>query len=102
MPPLNLSPPGVPIPCVLPEIGPDCWLKLDVEGGEYEVVPALLARGDYPRRLTMKIHHFNQRGLSLIAQLQEHGYRITGDLSPTLNCTIIEADRERPAPANPQ
>ncbi len=88
------SPPGAPIPCVVPDIGPDCWLKLDIEGGEYEVVPALLERGDYPRWLTMEIHHFDRRGRALIAQLEAHGYRVTGDLSPTASCVTVEARRE--------
>ncbi|OYT71061.1 MAG: hypothetical protein CFK52_09055 [Chloracidobacterium sp. CP2_5A] len=88
------KPPGAPIPCAPPEIGPDCWLKLDIEGSEYEVIPALLERRDYPRWLTMEIHRFDERGAALVAQLREHGYQVAGDLSPTASCVTIEARRE--------
>lgn len=92
---IDESPSDVPISCTLPEIGPDCWLKLDIEGGEYEVVPALLESGNYPRWLTMEIHDFNHRGLELITQLREHGYQVTGDLSTTLRFTTIQAEHKR-------
>lgn len=93
---VNDQPSASPIPCVLPEIGPDCWLKLDVEGAEYEVLPALFALGRYPRWLTMEIHYFDTRGQELLALLRTHGYQITGGDDPTVNCVNISAQR-RPA-----
>ncbi len=87
------QPPGVPIPCALPEIEPDCWLKLDIEGAEYEVLPALLKNGQYPRWISLEIHYFNTKGQSLLSLLREHGYTIQGGEDPTVTCTVISAYR---------
>ena len=53
-----------PIQGILPEIGLDCWLKLDIEGSEYEVLPALFEKSMYPRWISMEVHYFNTRGKS--------------------------------------
>jgi FkbM family methyltransferase len=87
------NPPGVPISCTLPEIGPDCWLKLDIEGAEYEVLPALLRKGLYPRWISMEIHYYDQKGQSLLSLLHEHGYTVKGGEDPTVDCTVISAYR---------
>lgn len=87
------QPPGVPIPCALPEIEPNCWLKLDIEGAEYEVLPALLKNGQYPRWISLEIHYFDTKGQSLLSLLREHGYTIQGGEDPTVNCTVISAYR---------
>ncbi|MEH2153407.1 FkbM family methyltransferase [Nostoc sp.] len=90
---INEEPPGVPIPCTLPEIESDCWLKLDIEGGEYEVLPAILNKGQYPRWISLEIHEFDTKGESLISLLREHGYTIKGGEDATVNCTVISAYR---------
>ncbi len=90
-------PPGHPIPCMLPAIGPECWLKIDVEGAEYEVLPALFAQQDYPRWISMELHWFNKRGASLMSLLRQHGYRVEGGGDPALDCAVIFAER----PASP-
>ncbi|MFQ3582508.1 MAG: FkbM family methyltransferase [Chloracidobacterium sp.] len=90
---IDEQPPGIPIPCVVPRIDADCWLKLDIEGSEYEVLPRLLADGAYPRWISMEIHDFNRRGSALLALLRQHGYEISGDVSPGLSCTTVEAWR---------
>lgn len=87
------NPPGVAIPCTVPEIGADCWLKLDIEGSEYEVLPALFSRGYYPRWISLEIHHFNTKGQSLLYLLQKHGYKIKGDTNSTADCIVISAYR---------
>lgn len=66
-----------PIPCELPEIGEDCWLKLDVEGGEYEVLPALIAAGRLPRWIDMEVHDYARRGgRKLLDLLSANGYTV--------------------------
>jgi FkbM family methyltransferase len=87
------NPPGVAIPCTVPEIGSDCWLKLDIEGGEYEVLPALFRKGSYPRWISLEIHYFDTKGQSIISLLKEHGYQIKGDINPTVDCIVISAYR---------
>lgn len=69
---------AVRVPAELPEVGEDCWLKLDIEGAEYEVMPALLAAGAYPRWISAELHFYDTKGIALVAQLQEHGYKLTG------------------------
>jgi FkbM family methyltransferase len=86
-------PPGVEIPCTLPKIQPDCWLKLDIEGGEYEVLPALLQQDPLPRWISLEIHDFDTRGQALLKLLQEHGYTIHGGEDLTVNCAVVSAFR---------
>ena len=56
-------------------------LKLDIEGGEYEVLEDLLATGPLPQQLLIEFHH-GQHGIALartlasIAELRAHGYRV--------------------------
>ena len=88
------SPTGIPIDCELPEIGPDCWLKMDIEGSEYEVLPSLLENGRFPRFISMEIHHYTERGSSLIRLLQEYKYQIEGDLDTKEKCVQISAERQ--------
>lgn len=90
---IDEHPSGVPIHCTLPEVEPDCWLKLDIEGAEYEVLSALLKNGQYPRWISLEIHYFDTQGQSLLSLLREHGYTIQGGEDPTVNCTVISASR---------
>ena len=69
---------AIRVKAVLPEIGPDCWLKLDIEGAEYEVLPALLAAGRYPRWISGEVHFYREKGAALIATLRDHGYTVSG------------------------
>lgn len=56
-------------------------LKLDIEGGEYEVLDDLLASGPLPTQLLVEFHH-GQHGIpfarttATIAALRRHGYRV--------------------------
>jgi len=86
------QPTGTAISCVLPKIGPECWLKLDVEGAEYEVLPALFDLGIYPRWITMEIHYFDTKGHFLLNLLRQHGYQITGGEDSAANCANILAE----------
>jgi FkbM family methyltransferase len=65
------------------ELGHDCIdvLKLDIEGGEYDVLPDLLRHGPRPTQLLLEFHH-GQHGVpfaatrAAIAQLRAERYRI--------------------------
>ena len=85
------NPPGLEIPCEVPEISADTWLKIDAEGAEYEVLPALLSRGERPKWISMEIHDFNRRGSVLLTALRENGYRVSGGEDLSVECTVISA-----------
>jgi len=85
------KPPGVAISGELPKILPRCWLKLDAEGAEYELLPALLAQNQRPEWISMEVHDFDRRGASLLALLKDNGYNISGGEDLTVGCTVISA-----------
>jgi len=91
---LDNKPPGLPIPCTLPELTENSWLKLDIEGAEYNVLPVLLERGPLPKWITLEIHFFDKKGKEILELLVNYGYILTGDLSPHLNSTVVSAYRE--------
>jgi FkbM family methyltransferase len=90
---IDETPPGVPIQCELPVIAPNCWLKIDVEGAEYEVLPGLFNKGRFPRWISMEIHHFQSKGEPLITLLKEHGYVLADDFDRTADCFVISAEK---------
>jgi len=87
------KPPGFPVACVLPVIGEDCWLKLDVEGAEHEVLPALFAKGYFPRWISTEIHFFDKKGKNILSLLRGCGYNIRGGKDPLAQCAVISASR---------
>ena len=90
---ISERPSNIPISCVRPKIGRNCWLKLDVEMAEYEILPALLNAGDYPRWISMEIHHYDTRGEALGALLALHGYSMKGGESRTAKHANVSAWR---------
>jgi FkbM family methyltransferase len=94
---IDEQPPGIAIPCVLPKIQPDCWLKLDIEGAEYEVLPALFQQQNYPRWISLEIHDYDTKGAPLLDLLRTHGYTIQGGEDTSVNCTVVSAYRSPPA-----
>jgi FkbM family methyltransferase len=86
---VNETPSAYPISCMLPVVSDRCWLKLDIEGGEYEVLPALLKAGSKPAIISMEIHDFNQRGEMLLNLLKQHGYAFSGTFKPDDVCITI-------------
>ncbi len=81
---------------MLPVVSDGCWLKLDIEGGEYEVLPALLKAGPQPAIISMEIHDFNRRGEGLLVLLRQHDYAIAGAYKPDDVCITICA-RKKPS-----
>ncbi|MEM9446957.1 MAG: FkbM family methyltransferase [Cyanobacteria bacterium P01_E01_bin.6] len=88
---VNENPPGVPIRCILPQIRENCWLKLDIEGAEYEVLPTLLEQKQYPRWISMEIHDFDTKGRSIVDLLKVHNYIVEGGENEASPCEVILA-----------
>lgn len=82
-------PSGNPVSCVLPEIPSNCLLKLDIEGAEYEVLPALFNAGRFPTTILMEIHEFDSRGKAILDLLRINGYRWRESFSPSEPCVNI-------------
>lgn len=68
----------VKVKAILPDVGPDCWLKLDIEGAEYEVLPALFAADRYPRWISGELHYYREKGPELVETMRQHGYSFRG------------------------
>ena len=85
------SPPGEEIACATAHVEDGCWLKLDVEGAEYEVLPEVLGRGVRPAFISMEIHFNNQKGEKLVRLLEQSGYRLINVFDPFSECLNIEA-----------
>jgi FkbM family methyltransferase len=86
------SPPGEEIACAMARVENGCWLKLDVEGAEYEVLPQVLASGVRPAFISMEIHSNNAKGGALVSLLEASGYRLKNPHDPVPDCLNIEAD----------
>ena len=93
---VNDEPSDYPISCVVPEVPAGCWLKLDIEGAEYEVLPALLDSGAQPAWISLEIHAFSTRGQTLLDRLRRHGYEIRGTWQPQDTCITLLAVRQPP------
>jgi hypothetical protein len=87
------NPPGFPIPCEVPEVGSNQWMKLDIEGAEYEVLPAIFKESLRPRFLSLEVHHMTRNGSMLLDLLRRNGYKLSGDKDSTEDCFVIDASR---------
>jgi FkbM family methyltransferase len=85
------TPSDYPIEVTTVDAPSGCWLKLDIEGAEYEVLPQVLNSGCRPAVISMEIHHANTRGGSLLELLRQSGYEIHGNWGPEDNCGEITA-----------
>jgi hypothetical protein len=65
-----------PVVCELPKIPAKSWLKLDVEGAEYEVLPAVLDGDSWPSHISMEVHDFHNRGGVIRDLLVQKGYQL--------------------------
>jgi FkbM family methyltransferase len=90
---VSASPSPYPISCELPEVPDGCWLKLDIEGAEYEVLPAILRQRAKPSIISMEIHDFANRGAGLLNVLKQNGYVIEGEIAPHAPCVNVCAYR---------
>ena len=86
---VSANPSPYPISGVLPAVPDGCWLKLDIEAAEHEVLPALLEAGAKPAIISMEIHEFSRRGNQLLSLLQAHGYVWNESFQPSDQCVNI-------------
>jgi FkbM family methyltransferase len=73
---ISLEPSEFPVECDVPKIGEGTWLKMDVEGAEYEVLPVIMKNETLPNHVSLEIHDFHVRGGNLISLLQSKGYNL--------------------------
>lgn len=85
-------PPGEPIECAIADVQNGCWLKLDIEGAEYEVLPEILSRGIRPAFISMEIHFNDQKGGGLMELLLRSEYLPRKPLDCRATCTNVELD----------
>ena len=89
--------PGRTLPSLARELGDERieLLKLDIEGGEYEVVPRLDLVGLGVRVFCTQLHHNGTVGQAraLIARLREQGFRAVA-IRPVIKLTFV---RDAPA-----
>lgn len=90
------DPRGTAIECVIPEVAAADWLKLDVEGAEYEVLPELFGRGIFPYFVSLELHHRREKGDALIAMARSRGYEIRGPIEADTDCINLSLLRTTP------
>jgi FkbM family methyltransferase len=73
---ISVEPSEFPVECEVPKIGEGTWLKMDIEGAEYQVLPAILEQKPLPIYVSMEIHDYYSRGGKLIDLLHRCGYRL--------------------------
>jgi FkbM family methyltransferase len=95
--------PGRTLESLMGELGDDHidLLKLDIEGGEYELLPMLDMRGLGISVFATQLHHTGsvREARSLIAGLKDQGYELVG-CRPAVKLTFVASELlERPARA---
>lgn len=70
---------------------PLAWVKLDVEGAEYVVIPDLLSRLPLPKSLSIELHFFNAKGRPIIKLLERNNYKLSGYIDDSLECVVFNA-----------
>ncbi|WP_166647215.1 FkbM family methyltransferase [Prosthecobacter fusiformis] len=75
-----------PIPCELPEGDHETWLKIDAEGAEYEVLPAMFRQNRFPYQISLELHHRNEKGNELVTLSLQNGYSVEGDTASDSDC----------------
>ncbi len=81
------------ISCELPEVSNDTWLKIDAEGAEYEVLPAMFRNMCFPYHISLELHHRSVRHNDLVSLSRQHGYSVDGDTESTSDCINLTLRR---------
>jgi len=68
------------------------WVKLDIEGAEYVVIPDFLGRFPLPGFLSVELHFFNQKGRPVVDALEKNNYKLTGYIDDRLECVVFDAE----------
>lgn len=82
---------GVRVAAEAPVLKENMWLKIDIEGAEYEVIPVVLESDHLPLRIDMEIHEHDQRGKELCDLLSSAGYSVSGDIESSSPCIFVKA-----------
>ena len=83
---------GIPIKVVfLQRVGPMCWMKVDVETAEYEIIPALIKTKSLPRLISIEVHHYSKYGINSVQLLRQNGYLISGLPGTTADYVNLQA-----------
>jgi len=89
----NEEPSPFPIPVENLEINAtDTWVKMDVEGAEYQVLPILMRSQPLPRYLSIELHFFHTKGREIVDLLRASGYQLNGFLNQECVCAVFDAE----------
>jgi FkbM family methyltransferase len=83
------TPPGIEVRCVLPRVAEDSWVKMDIEGSEFKVLPSLLEQSPRPLALALEIHWQSPNRIDLPSVLKSQGYEPDLAADPNTICQEI-------------
>jgi FkbM family methyltransferase len=70
------------------------WVKLDIEGAEYDVFPELLRSSLRPAAISAELHDYSESGgEEIVDALEKEGYRVFGHDGESGYCRQIIAER---------
>ena len=84
------NPPGFAINCEVPEVSDEQWMKLDIEGAEYQVLPTILGQTVEPKFFSLEVHHMKKNGSYLLDLLTNNGYQLMGDKDSSEDCFVVD------------
>jgi len=79
-------PPGIEVPCVLPRLVEHCWVKMDIEGSEFNVLPQLLDQPARPLAFALEVHWQSPYRTDVASLLKSVGYEPDLPIDPTALC----------------
>ncbi len=89
--------PGRTLPSLMDELGDDRidLLKLDIEGGEYELIPSLDLRGLGVKVFATQLHHTGtvRQAEALVSGLRDAGYKLVACI-PSVKLTFVRRELE--------
>ena len=67
------------------------WVKMDIEGSEYIVIPDMLSRTPLPKFLSLELHYFNLKGRDIVDALEKNNYSLHGYIKDFMECVVFDA-----------
>lgn len=67
------------------------WVKMDIEGSEYIVIPDMLSRTPLPKFLSLELHYFNVKGRDIVDALEKNNYTLNGYIKDFMECVVFDA-----------
>jgi FkbM family methyltransferase len=83
------DPPGFEVPCVLPKVANSSWVKMDIEGSEFRVLPKLLESAARPLAVALEVHWQSPDRMDLAGLLKSCGYQPDFPEDPSSLCQEI-------------